>query len=116
MDARHPRRPCAREPAQPRQHRPLLALAAAADPRWHALRPAHGLRMAASATGLPVPERPASPVSAPVARRWVIERTFGWIARCRRLARDHEATPSSALAFFVLAAAMILVRRLARAF
>jgi transposase len=47
-------------------------------------------------------------------RRWVIERTFGWIARCRRLLRDHEATPSAALAFFVLAAAMILVRRLAR--
>lgn len=47
-------------------------------------------------------------------RRWVIERTFGWIARCRRLARDYEATPSSALAFFVLAAAMILVRRLAQ--
>ena len=34
-------------------------------------------------------------------RRWVIERTFSWIARCRRLARDYEATPSSALAFFV---------------
>lgn len=48
-------------------------------------------------------------------RRWVIERTFGWANRCRRLARDHEATPSSALAFFVLAAAMILVRRLAKA-
>ena len=47
-------------------------------------------------------------------RRWVIERTFGWISRCRRLARDHEPTPSSALAFVVLAA-MILVRRLARA-
>ncbi len=47
-------------------------------------------------------------------RRWVIERTFGWIARGRRLARDYEATPSSALAFFVLAAAMILIRRLAR--
>lgn len=48
-------------------------------------------------------------------RRWVIERTFSWISRCRRLARDHEATVSSALAFLVLAAAMILVRRLARA-
>jgi transposase len=48
-------------------------------------------------------------------RRWVIERTFGWTSRCRRLARDHEATASSALAFFVLAAAMILVRRLAHA-
>jgi transposase len=48
-------------------------------------------------------------------RRWVIERTFGWISRCRRLARDHEATASSALAFFLFAAAIILVRRLARA-
>jgi transposase len=47
-------------------------------------------------------------------RRWVIERTIGWLGRCRRLARDHEATPSSALAFLVLAAAMILVRRIAR--
>ncbi|MCJ2029095.1 IS5 family transposase [Methylobacterium sp. J-043] len=47
-------------------------------------------------------------------RRWVIERTFGRIARCRRLARDYEATPSSALVFLILAAAMILVRRLAR--
>ena len=47
--------------------------------------------------------------------RWVIERSFGWIARCRRLARDYEASPSSALVFFVLAAAMILVRRMARA-
>lgn len=48
-------------------------------------------------------------------RRWVVERTFAWAGRCRRLARDHEATPSSATAFFVLASAMILVRRLARA-
>jgi transposase len=47
-------------------------------------------------------------------RRWVIERTFGWLGRCCRLARDHEATPASALAFVLHAAAMILVRRLAR--
>ena len=47
-------------------------------------------------------------------RRWVVERTLRWISRCRRLARDHEATASSARAFFVLAAAMVLVRRLAR--
>jgi len=48
-------------------------------------------------------------------RRWVIERTFGWVGRCRRLARDHEATLSSAIAFFVLAAANILLRRMAKA-
>jgi transposase len=48
-------------------------------------------------------------------RRWVVERSLAWAGRCRRLARDHEATSSSALAFFVLANAMVLVRRLARA-
>jgi transposase len=48
-------------------------------------------------------------------RRRVVERSFAWAGRCRRLARDHEATPGSATAFFVLADAMILVRRLARA-
>lgn len=47
-------------------------------------------------------------------RRWVVERSFAWFGRCRRLARDHEATTSSAVAFFTLAAAMVLVRRLAR--
>lgn len=47
-------------------------------------------------------------------RRWVVERTFGWISRCRRLNRDHEATPSSATAFFTLAAAMVLLTRIAR--
>jgi hypothetical protein len=44
-----------------------------------------------------------------------IERTFAWTARCRRLVRDHEATPSSAIAFFILAAAAVLLRRLAKA-
>ncbi|MCG7364536.1 IS5 family transposase, partial [Roseomonas sp. ACRSG] len=31
-------------------------------------------------------------------RRWVVEQSFAWIGRCRRLARDHEATTSSAAA------------------
>lgn len=47
-------------------------------------------------------------------RRWVVERSFAWFGRCRRLARDHEATVGSAVAFFTLAAAMILLRRLAQ--
>ena len=28
-------------------------------------------------------------------RRWVVERSFGWIARCRRLARDYERLPTT---------------------
>ena len=29
-------------------------------------------------------------------RRWVVERTFAWLGRCRRLAKDWEAVSSSA--------------------
>ncbi len=47
-------------------------------------------------------------------RRWVVESTFAHAGRCRRLARDHEATDDAALGFFVPANAMLLVRRLAQ--
>ena len=47
-------------------------------------------------------------------KRWVVERTFGWINRARRLAKDFEATIKSALAWFLLALAFLLIRRLAR--
>jgi len=47
-------------------------------------------------------------------KRWVVERTFGWINRARRLAKDFEATIESALAWLNLALAFLLMRRLAR--
>lgn len=62
----------------------------------------------------PVGPKPGQRGFAVQPRRWVIERTFAWAGRCRRLARDHEATPSSAVAFFVLTAATVLLRRLLR--
>jgi len=40
----------------------------------------------------------------PLPRRWVIERTFAWIVRWRRLCRDHEGCPESSEAFIKLAA------------
>lgn len=48
-------------------------------------------------------------------RRWVVERTFAWFGRSRRLARDFEATLESALAWLVVASIRTLSRRLARA-
>ena len=48
-------------------------------------------------------------------RRWVVERTFAWLGRCRRLAKDFEATISSATAWLLMAHIRLLTRRLARA-
>ena len=47
-------------------------------------------------------------------RRWVVERTFAWINRNRRLAKDFENTIRSATAFLYAAAALVLIRRIAR--
>ena len=47
-------------------------------------------------------------------RRWVVERTFAWMNRCRRLAKDFERSLESALAWAQLAACRFLMRRLAR--
>ena len=48
-------------------------------------------------------------------KRWVVERTLGWINRARRLSKDFEATIESSLAWLQLALAFFLMRRLARA-
>ena len=47
-------------------------------------------------------------------RRWVVERTFAWMGRCRRLAKDFERTVASSLAWARLAACRFLMRRVAR--
>ncbi len=47
-------------------------------------------------------------------RRWVVERSFAWINRNRRLAKDYEATIASASAFLYAASVMLLARRQAR--
>ena len=51
----------------------------------------------------------------PEPRRWVVERTFAWLGRSRRLAKDFEATIASAEAWVMIASVKILSRRLARA-
>jgi len=48
-------------------------------------------------------------------RRWVVERTFAWLGRCRRLAKDWERTIESAIAWMLVAHIRRLTRRLARA-
>ena len=44
-------------------------------------------------------------------RRWVVERSFGWMARFRRLARDYERLPETLAGLHFLAFAMLMLKR-----
>ena len=48
-------------------------------------------------------------------RRWVVERTFAWLAKFRRLSKDYEETTKSSEAWIRIAMIHIMVRRLAPA-
>jgi putative transposase len=45
--------------------------------------------------------------------RWIVERTFAWLSRYRRLARDYEVKTSHSEAFIYIAACSLMSRRLA---
>ena len=47
-------------------------------------------------------------------RRWIVERTFGWLGRCRRLAKDYENRTRTAAAFLILAMIRLMLRRIVR--
>ncbi len=46
-------------------------------------------------------------------RRWVVERTFAWLGRNRRLTKDFEKTIQSSTAWFFVASVQLMARRLA---
>lgn len=51
----------------------------------------------------------------PLPRRWVVERTFAWLGRYRRLSKDYEQTNASSVATLFLASIHFLLKRLASA-
>ena len=44
-------------------------------------------------------------------RRWVVERSFAWLARFRRLARDYERLPEALAGFHFLAFSILMLKR-----
>jgi putative transposase len=46
-------------------------------------------------------------------RRWVVERTFAWLGRYRRLSKDYEALPETEEAWISLAMSCLMLARLA---
>jgi putative transposase len=47
-------------------------------------------------------------------RRWVVERTFAWLGRYRRLSKDYEALPATEEAWIHLAMSSLMLARLAK--
>lgn len=47
-------------------------------------------------------------------RRWVVERTFGWLGRYRRLSKDYEGLTESSQAFIYAAMIRVMSKRLAK--
>ena len=45
-------------------------------------------------------------------KRWLVERTIGWLNRCRRLAKDWECLNRSALAFLRWSSIRLMLRKL----
>lgn len=65
---------------------------------------------------LVVVSRPAGQHGAfvPLPRRWVVERTFAWLMRTRRLARDYARLTAFAAAMIRWSMILLMIRRLAR--
>jgi putative transposase len=46
-------------------------------------------------------------------KRWIVERTFGWIGRYRRMSKDYEMLPASSEAMILIVMINLMVHRLA---
>ena len=62
--------------------------------------------------GRPQPSHPKGFQVLP--RRWVVERTFAWMGRKRRLSKDYEELPESEETWLYLAMICLMTKRLAR--
>lgn len=101
--------------AEPQQAMPSVRKVWA-DSGYEGPKLAEALASMADAPDLEIVPKPEGQQGfAVLPRRWVVERFFGWLGRCRRLSKDFERTIASALAWLQLAVIRILLRRLGRA-
>ena len=45
-------------------------------------------------------------------RRWVVERTFSWLSKCRRLSKEYEVLPRNSESFIYLAMISLMAKRM----
>lgn len=80
-------------------------------PRW--IEERHGCRLEVICRNPALPNRKTSKAKGFVVlpRRWVVERTFAWLGRYRRLSKDDEQNLRSSEAWIYLASTNLLLRR-----
>lgn len=69
-------------------------------------RPRRWVRLPADQEPPPLP--PGMPI---LSRRWVVERTFAWLGRCRRLSKDYEQLPDTEVTWIQVAMIQLMTRR-----
>ena len=76
--------------------------------RWQRVR----VEAVARNQDLPNRKVPGQPGFVQLPRRWVVERTFAWLGRSRRLSKDHEENPRSSEAHLYLTMIHLMLKRL----
>jgi putative transposase len=61
---------------------------------------------------VPKPEKKEGEPFQVIKWRWIVERTFAWLGRYRRLSKDYERQPASSEAFIYVAMIHLMLRRL----
>jgi transposase len=74
-----------------------------------ASKPGHGRRPASRSQSC---DRPVPWLASNLPRRWVIERSFAWLIKNRRLVRDFDQHPETSETLITIAAATTLILRL----
>ena len=74
----------------------------------------HGLKRVCRQVNLEIVKRSDARRFVVLPKRWIVERTIGWLNRCRRLAKDWECLDRNALAFLRWASIRLMVRKLCR--
>ena len=72
-----------------------------------------GLRRACRQINVEIVKRSEASKFVVLPKRWIVERTFAWLGRCRRLSKDYEALPATSEAWIHVAMIHLMLKRLA---
>ena len=85
-----------------------------ADSGYQGTKFQHGLQRVCGQINVEIVKRSDAGKFVVLPKRWIVERTIGWLNRCRRLAKDWECLNRNGLAFLRWASVRLMLRKLCR--